>query len=125
MKDHIVYIDDDTEDLEIFRLAVDKCGKDINYSGFSDAKDALKKITSDELRPAMIFLDLNMPEMTGQQFLAHLTNHHPLLNIPVIVYSTTSHPATVALMKELGAREFITKHHSIDGLIADLQRLIN
>ncbi len=110
MKYHnVLLIDNDLDDCELFVMAV----KDISESATciisQDASKALKSLDDGIIVPAVIFLDLNMPVMNGQQFLIAI-KAHPLLNqIPVIIFSTLSHPATVQRMIELGAEDFITK----------------
>src|SRR4051794_22921194 len=69
--------------------------------------DRMKQMT--DQKPAVIFLDINMPEMSGWQCLRVLKND-PLINeIPVIIYSTSSHHRDKQTAIELGACAFITK----------------
>lgn len=68
----------------------------------------LGKSLTDE-KPDVIFLDLNMPAMSGWQCLAKLKNDTALKNIPVIMYSTSSNPREKEIAIELGATGFVTK----------------
>ena len=106
---NILLIDDDTDDQEIFLSALSKISDSIVCTACSDASLALSKLLGKEIKPDIIFLDLNMPVMTGQQFLVEIKKHQNIKEIPVIVFSTTSHFPTIQLVKSLGALDFITK----------------
>ena len=114
---NILLIDDDDDDQEIFLTAVEEVSDSVTCVALSDANKALQKLASKDLRPDVIFLDLNMPIMNGQQFLVEIKKHVALQNIPVIIFSTTSHYPTIQLTKELGATDFITKPARYDELV--------
>jgi CheY-like chemotaxis protein len=120
----IMLIDDDDDDQEIFLAAVEKVSKSVSCLTFSDASEALKQLIKDEVLPDLIFLDLNMPVMNGQQFLHLIKKDLRLKNIPITIFSTSNHPPTIAATKELGAHDFITKPGSFDGLVMILQKIL-
>jgi DNA-binding NtrC family response regulator len=121
---NILLIDDDTDDQEIFLEAVEQISATATCIAFSDAANALQKLIAKEMTPDVIFLDLNMPIMTGQQFLLEIKKHHGVKNIPVIIFSTTSHLRTIALTKEMGALDFITKPSMFNDLLKVLTPLL-
>lgn len=120
----VLLIDDDLEDQEIFLTAVGEIADDITCDALSNAADALKELESQRLLPEVIFLDLNMPVMSGQQFLVEIKKNDQLKSIPIIIFSTSSRPETVNLMKELGAHDFITKPNKFDTLVDVLTPLL-
>ena len=122
---NILLIDDDREDQEIFQLALNEISQTVICKGFTNAKNALEKLDSKELSPDVIFLDLNMPIMTGQEFLVEIKKIAHLKSIPVIILSTTSHAPTINLTLQLGAYKFITKPETLDDFINVLQPLIS
>jgi two-component system chemotaxis response regulator CheB len=73
----------------------------------SDGHAALAKV--DSLRPDVVILDLEMPEMNGLEALAQIRQRQPLL--PVIIYShLTTQSATATLEAlALGATDFALK----------------
>lgn len=117
MYKNILLIDDDEDDQEIFLNAVSEVSAKAHCMGISDATQALKKLADKELNPDVIFLDLNMPVMNGQEFLIAIKKHPELKKIPIIIFSTTSHLATINLTKDLGAADFITKPEKFDQLV--------
>jgi len=120
----ILLIDDDPDDHEIFLTALEMVSKSVAFIGLNSAHEALQKLMAKIINADIIFLDLNMPLMNGQQFLKEIKKNEELKAIPVIVYSTSSHSTIVNQTKELGADSFITKPDKLDDLKNILQSLI-
>jgi DNA-binding NtrC family response regulator len=121
----ILLIDDDVEDHEIFETALSLVSKQLSFISFTDAKLALDKLNTHEINADVIFLDLNMPVMSGEEFLIKIKSLDHLKQIPVIIYSTTSNASTISATKNLGAIDFITKPDRFDLLIDILKPIIN
>ncbi|MEO6038198.1 MAG: response regulator [Saprospiraceae bacterium] len=121
---NILLIDDDEDDQEIFLSAIEHVSEKVNCIVISDATEALQKLIDREIFPDVIFLDLNMPIMNGQQFLTAIKKSPVVNHIPVIIFSTASNARTIALTKELGATGFITKPGTFGELIRILSPLI-
>lgn len=122
---NILLIDDDEDDREIFISAVTDAAPNVTWTTSYDASDALEQLIRKELTPEVIFLDLNIPRMNGQQFLMEIKKHDSVRHIPVIVLSTTSHATTIEIVKELGAHAFITKPGVYDELVTLLKSILN
>ena len=122
---HILLIDDDEDDQEIFLSALNQISASVKCNAFSEAHEALKQLVSKEITPQVIFLDLNMPVMSGQQFLMEIKKIEDLKNIPIIIFSTSSHSGTIKLTKEMGAHDFITKPNNFDELVNILKPIID
>ncbi len=114
---NILLIDDDEDDQEIFISALEKISKVVTFNALCNAKEALEKLENKQINPDVIFLDLNMPIMNGQQFLIEVKKKKDLMQIPIIIFSTSSHLPTIKLVKELGAHDFITKPNRYDDLV--------
>lgn len=82
---HTIFsIDDDQLQIMINKILIQKIDSKFNISLFNNAQEALDKIISED--PQIIFLDLNMPEMNGWDFLDELQR----MNIKSDVYILTS-----------------------------------
>lgn len=68
---------------------------------------ALEKLAS--LKPDLVTLDIEMPEMDGLETLLHLRRTHPRL--PVIMFSTLTERAAASTLEALarGASDYVTK----------------
>jgi CheY-like chemotaxis protein len=62
-----------------------------------------------ETRPALIVLDVMMPEMTGIECLRHIRNDPALADIPVIMYSADFSFERNQEAAKAGAQEFLVK----------------
>lgn len=118
-------VDDDQDDREIFQLAVNEIGITIDCSFYSNAIDALSALRKGTFSPDIIFLDLNMPLMTGIQCLIELKKIDSIVLTPIIIYSTSSDPRfhSEALMN--GARSYIIKPNKLSDLILILRTTFN
>lgn len=104
----ILHIDDDADDCELFSAALAAVSK-ATYRSIYDATQALTLLKGGGLFPNLIFLDLNMPRMNGQEFLLELRADHALKDIPVIIFSTSNVQEMKRLTKGLGAVDYISK----------------
>lgn len=117
----IFHIDDDDDDVDFFAMAVGQLSASVNHFSFTDAAAALKKLETGELIPDAIFLDLNMPVISGQDFLLRLKTFEALRDIPVIILSTSSDPFTIQQIKNDGAIDFLTKPSGVKELVTLLR----
>ena len=122
---HILLIDDDEDDQEVFMTALDSLPVSIPCTVASNGHDALQKLTTGQVAPDLILLDLNMPVMNGTQFLQEIKGRQELRDIPVIVFSTASNQETIRESKKLGACDFITKPDKFSQLIKLLRDLLH
>jgi CheY-like chemotaxis protein len=102
--------DDDRDDAELFSEALSTVNPSIKFHHVEDGQEVFQFLLTSKIeKPDVIFLDLNMPAMSGWQCLAKLKNDTALKNIPVIMYSTSSNPREKEIAIELGATGFVTK----------------
>jgi CheY-like chemotaxis protein len=121
----IILIDDDEDDREIFLTALSRIERPVTCHAFDSARTVLDQLIEKKVHTDLIFLDLNMPVMNGQQFLIEIKKHEELKKIPIIIFSTTSHLPTIQLMKELGAMDFITKPEEFTVLVKTLKETLS
>ncbi|MCF0069112.1 response regulator [Dyadobacter sp. CY261] len=121
---NILLIDDDEDDQEIFLTALECTGKPVQCTVLDSARKAFNQITKGELETDLIFLDLNMPLMNGQQFLAEIKKDEKLRKIPIVILSTSSNAATIEQVKQLGAGQFFTKPGRFEDLVAILDEVL-
>lgn len=119
-------IDDDIDDQQVFSIALQNISSFIRFVIANNCKDALEKLSRDKsFQPDFIFLDLNMPGMSGSQCLAEIKRLSHLKHIPVIIYTTSSGQRDKEETKKLGANYFLTKPTDINKLITILKKILS
>ncbi|MBK0370216.1 response regulator [Flavobacterium agrisoli] len=119
----VFIIDDDQDDRELFQEGLESLDMGLHFMEAKDGADALAKLNDPKLqRPDLIFLDLNMPVMTGEEFLAEVKNHSSFKDIPVIIYSTAPQVEKSPVLKM--AEKIMTKKSSFNQLRSDLELTI-
>ena len=61
------------------------------------------------IRPRVVVLDMQMPDMHGLELLAQVRSDPAVKNVPVVVYSADTGYDTMRKALGLGAQEFIVK----------------
>lgn len=106
----ILLADDDPDDAEMFGEVLAEIDSSVEFYHVKNGVavfDYLKE--KENLAPNVIFLDINMPQMSGWQCLSLLKSDPATKDIPVLIYSTSSHQRDKQIAIELGASGFITK----------------
>jgi signal transduction histidine kinase/DNA-binding response OmpR family regulator len=98
----ILCIDDDAEVIDLLRRYLIPEGYSVQ--GASSGDEGIR--LAQELHPAVITLDIMMPEKDGWQVLRDLKNHPATKDIPVIIHSIIENRP---LALSLGALEVVTK----------------
>ena len=105
--------------------ARDGIRKILNKLGFTSVDEAIDgrmaieklKVAADESRPyAVVFLDLNMPEMDGLKTLEVIRKEPIIQHTPVVVVTTESAKPTVISAVMKGVSGFVVKPFSPDDI---------
>ena len=113
-------VDDDTDDSFLFGEALRETGPNIKFKVASSGHEALGMLDEGKPLPDVIFLDLNMPIMSGKELLGSLKFNSRLQHIPVIIYTTSSHSKDIEETLQMGAVCFITTPSNV----ADIRAII-
>jgi CheY-like chemotaxis protein len=112
---NILQIDDDSDDCELFMEALESVSP-AAYTAIYDPIEALRKLVQKEITPDVIFLDLNMPIMSGLEFLTEIKKKEGLKEIPIIIFSTSQLDDIIREAKAHGAYDFISKPNNFNEL---------
>ena len=113
----IYLIDDDMDDVELFREALQEVDPSISLQYANDGHEAVRNLTEQKnVLPDLIFLDISMPVFNGLQCLASFKKDEKLKDLPVIMYTTSSQEREIRTAKELGASGFVTKPNNFKHL---------
>lgn len=117
-------IDDDADDREIFALALQKARGISRCTMAANGLDAVKIINESDFIPTYIFVDLNMPLMSGRDCLQAIKKSR-LASVPVIVYTTSSNRRDIEDTQQLGASHYLVKPTSVNVLSSMLTGIFN
>ena len=107
-------VDDDADDVLLFQEVVNSLGRPVQFASAGDGFEALQILRqTGSALPDLLFLDLNMPRMSGKECLQELKRDDRLRNIPVIMYTTSSQSKDIEETMMKGAVCFITKPTSV------------
>jgi CheY-like chemotaxis protein len=87
MNREIIIVDDHQGAREALLGMVEEAG----YAAVAFANPAVALLRIAEHRPALVLLDMMMPEIDGADFLARLEPLHPGTSLPVIIVSAMGH----------------------------------
>jgi CheY-like chemotaxis protein len=106
----ILLVDDDEDDRKLFSEAVVAVDPTIICITKASANEALLYLSDPVISlPDIIFLDLRMPGMSGQDCLKEIKSDPRFALTPVIVYTTSRDEKESATLKALGAAHFMSK----------------
>lgn len=106
----ILLVEDDSIDVMTVKRAfkeLDVTNPLVAAGDGEEALDYLKDQTS--LKPCVILLDLNMPRMSGIEFLKIAKSDESLRTIPIIVFTTSNTEQDIIQSFELGAAGYMVK----------------
>lgn len=123
----ILIVDDDQDDIEIFIEVLQEISTTIKTHFTFNGEDALLLLheMKNKTLPDYIFLDLNMPKLSGKECLTEIKKDKDLQHIPVIIYSTSSREDDIKETKNLGASFFLTKPEKYTDLSKAISYIID
>lgn len=117
----ILLADDDAEDAEIFRWALDKAKVPHMLRHAKDG-NALFVMLKDK-RPYILFLDINLPCKDGISCIQELRQSREYDNLPVVVYSGMSMDKNIDDAYRSGANLFMIKGMNINTIVKNLKKV--
>ncbi|RYC69499.1 MULTISPECIES: response regulator [Spirosoma] len=113
-KDCVFIVDDDEDDLFIIQQVFSQYSPECQLKPLTSGMALLDALAEAPALPNLILLDLNMPQMSGLETLAHLRQHKTYATIPVVVLTTSDHARDKQQAAQLKASGFITKPSTIE-----------
>ncbi len=112
----VVLIDDDLDDLEMMRYVLKKSDPNIYCISFSNPVEAIKQLSYEKLSvPDYIFIDVNMPMLSGSECLKELRRIEKYKNAFIIIFSTSMPESAATVFKKDGATCTFQKPATLNG----------
>lgn len=113
----VLLVDDDRDDTALFHEALEEIAKDIVFEVEHNGRAALEHLNRNmDAKPDLLFIDVNMPGMSGWQCLEEIKADRRFKDMPVIMYSTSSYQTDAEKALALGAACFFTKPSNFNAL---------
>ena len=125
----IVMIEDDEGHARLIEKNIRRAGILNDIKHFTDGTTALDYLFNDSAGPAlngpaMILLDLNLPDMSGTDILAKVkADGSPLKRTPVVVLTTTDDKIEIQRCYDLGCNVYITKPVNYENFAQAIRQL--
>lgn len=116
---NIWIVDDDEEMIYAVRLMLKLLDCEVRH--FFSAKVAAQALFDGE-RPDLFILDINMPGVSGIDFLEFIHRRQDFGNIPVVMLSTEAADLIVDHAMGLGADAYVTKPVALEELEAAMKK---
>jgi len=120
MKPKIILVDDEADALEVLGFKLKEAGYHPIF-----AKDGTRALAlARDEHPALIVLDLMLPEIDGLEVCKILRRDTTTAAIPIIMLSAKTEVTEKVLLLELGADDYVTKPFSPRELVLRIKKLL-
>src|SRR5579884_324068 len=113
----VLVVDDDDDIRQLLRELLQRAGYDVDEA--SDGRTALRRLF--ESPPALVILDVSMPEMDGYQTLERIRD---LSDVPVLMLTARSQELEKVRGLSAGADDYVAKPFGRQELLARVQALL-
>lgn len=122
----LLYVEDDDGAAFLFEAALREAGINTRIYRASDGEQALAFLRrvgayAHVPGPDLVLLDLNLPRKSGFEVLAEVQRTESLQGIPIVVFSSSSLMSDRNQSLALGAKRYITKPSTFEGLVESLK----
>ncbi|MBX3229388.1 MAG: protein kinase [Labilithrix sp.] len=111
----VLIVDDDVDIARLVAMYVKQAAPGAEIILAADAQQALEQFRKKP--PRLVFLDLNMPRMSGFELFTYLRGANLVEASTVVAMSAGGSTSDVGLMLELGAQDFIPKGPELRGRV--------
>ncbi|HET8937688.1 MAG TPA: response regulator [Polyangiales bacterium] len=113
------------DDSKVMREMIIACLRGVDGLQFSEAASGLEAIERLSLGAFdLMFLDLNMPDISGFEVVEFVRSQDTLKDLPIIVVTTRGEEATRTKALSLGASRFMTKPFNPEAVVSELRSLL-
>lgn len=113
----VLYIEDNLSNVELMKSVVGRIN--VNLVVSTTGREGIERAR--DLQPDLILLDLDLPDILGQEVLRELTNSLDTQHIPVVIVSADANLSRIQMAAEGGASGYLTKPFDVPRVLSILQ----
>jgi CheY-like chemotaxis protein len=114
----ILIVDDEPYMIRLLQHHIERAG--FRMVKATNGREALERIRED--RPALVIMDVMMPEINGLEVLAELRQREETRSLPVIIMTANAQRFTREQAEAAGVSAFLTKPFSPTQLMNEVRR---
>jgi CheY-like chemotaxis protein len=127
-KNPILLVDDSVDDVELLLAALKRTNLENEIIILRDGNEALDYLYrrgnfTERRDPAVVLLDIKMPQVTGLEVLARIKADEPLTKIPVVMLTSSNQRSDIDTSYNLGSNAYVVKPVSFAHLIEAVRYL--
>ena len=108
----IYYLDDDFDDLGFFKEITEELGHNVKV--FSDGRKMLLVLEIQAEKPDVIFLDIHMPVLNGEEILEIIKKSDNLKDIPIVMVSGAYPKKLLQYCSDMGVSCLVKRHNFLE-----------
>lgn len=113
----VLYIEDNPSNVELMKSVVGRIN--VNLIVATTGREGIE--LARDLQPDLILLDLDLPDILGQEVLRELTDGPDTEHIPVVIVSADANLSRIELAAKGGASGYLTKPFDVPRVLSILQ----
>ena len=124
MKHHLLLVEDNPDDHYMVKRAL-RCMPNLEIAVAVNGREAVDYLFAHEQSPpALVLLDVKMPQMSGIEALCLIRTNEALAELPVVVFSSSNEPTDIEEAMRCKATEFVQKPVNFDNYNETVLRLV-
>ena len=120
----VLLIDDDMIEVMKLNRAKNSLNLTHNIIEANNGEEALNILEDRDNLPDIILLDLNMPKISGIEFLKILKAHDTLKYLPTIVLTTSSNERDLLECYKIGIAGYVLKPLKYEDYVSKIEKLL-
>ncbi len=123
----VLCVDDDVDDRELVCDTINNIDPHIKVVHAENGIEAIAYLVKAQIEddfPCLIIMDINMPHMDGKETLAVIKENKNLIDLPVVIFSTSNSPTDKLYCTNFGVN-LITKPNDVLNLHKEIKGLLH
>ncbi|MBI3914240.1 MAG: response regulator [Chloroflexi bacterium] len=117
----VLYIEDNASNLLLVQQILARRG-DIQLLTATTGREGIEHAHTHQL--ALILLDVNLPDLRGEELMRALHNDSRTRFIPVVIVSASAMPADIDRLMQMGARKYLTKPLDVKQFLQTMDEML-